>query len=322
MANGIIGLNPDKSRALKERPRPKDPLSIITKVIDALKKKDPEAEETELASHASSHFNVPSEMMPFADSLQAMVQREDRGPVQVAFRPYQEDDYAPVEAARAYAQWGSPDKIVMYDEHFPRGGFDPESDAYSSGRRTLAHEFGHHDDFRRLFGDTEGLKERQQISDALQEHRIRQVDEGAIPEGGMSESRDPETDEFITTVRYQGEPDQLYADAFAGAVQYLQRTHALDPDADIEQVPPHLKLMVDNLLERDIYKNHPINILTHGNTTTIRPTEGGNIIQQAKDALSDASATDIAKGLASMASPFAIPLLYWDKLPKKRRGGD
>jgi|15BtaG_2_1085339.scaffolds.fasta_scaffold01486_3 hypothetical protein len=314
MANGIRGLNPDKPRRL----RPKDPSSIITKVIDALTKKGPEAEETELTSHASSHFNVPSEMMGLADSLQAMVQREDRGPVQVAFRPYQEDDVHTPEAARAYAQRGSPDKIVMYDEYFPRGEFDPESDRYLSGRRTLAHEFGHHDDFRRSFDDREGFEERKQISDALEQYRLT----AEMPEGGFYESRNPKTGEMERVARYQGQPDQLYADAFAGAVQYLQRTHALDPDADIEQVPPHLKLMVDNLLERDIYKNHPINILTHGNTTTIRPTEGGNIIEQAKDALSDASATDIAKGVASIVIPQAIPLLYRDKLLlKKRRGG-
>ena len=303
MANGIRSLNPEESYA---QPPPRN---IIARVIAALRKKnpEPEAEETELPSHASSHFNVPSEMMPFSDSLQAMVAQGDRGPVQVAFRPHQEDDTPTLDEAMAYAQSGSPDKIVMYDEYFPRGEFDPESDRYLSGRQTLAHEFGHHDDFRRdiVPGVTEALEEYRMAADS--------------PEGGFSESRNPETDEWERTIRYQGEPDQLYADAFAGAVQYLQKTHALDPESDIEQVPPHLKLMVDNLLERDIYKNHPINILTRGNTTTIRPTEGGNILEQAKDALSNASTTDVLKGLGSLINPGVAPLLYGDKLKKESR---
>ena len=320
-------MNPDKPR---KRILP-NPLSLIARVGEALKRKKTEPEETELSSYASSHRNVPSEMMPFADSLQAMVRQDTRGPVDVTFRPHREDDYWSPEEATAFAIRGGgdylshsgysdPDKIVMLEESFPTGEFDPQLDTYPSARRVLAHEFGHIDDYRRLFDDREGFEERKQISDALQEHRIRKLDEGEWPEGGFTQGRDPETDEFTFKVRYQDDPQQLYADAFAEGVRYLQRTHALDPESNIEQVPPHLKLMVDNLLERDIYQNHPLNKLRREHTTTIRPTEEGNILERARDAIAD---DPRLRGLASM-HPSVGSLRMANRLAKaltrKRRG--
>ena len=121
----------------------------------------------------------------------------------------------------------------MYKEGYPSSSESLFSDEYDSARQTLAHEFGHHEEFRAPYDDRTFFDQRQ----------------GAI-------------EELLSNPNFtqnQGQDGQVFADAFSEGVRYLQRNHATDAPLSEEDVPAHLKTIVGMLLERPIYEDHPIN---------------------------------------------------------------
>lgn len=198
----------------------------------------------------SLYSGVPEHLVPFADSLQAII-GGDAVPVDFrynrpedSYRAYRHDDprdFGPLlesgqerdtrSRAMGFAVSGEPGEIVMYKE-----SFSPESlfsDEYDSARQVLAHEVGHHKEFRAPFGDKAFYDQRQRAVEELR-----------------SNPNFP---------RYPDQDGQVFADAFSEGVRYLQRNHATDAPLSEEDVPAHLKTIVGMLLERPIYEDHPIN---------------------------------------------------------------
>lgn len=220
MANGITDLGPDRPEQRRQQ------------------------------RERSLYSGVPEHLVPFADSLQAIL-GGDAVPVDFRhnrpedpYRAYRHDDprdFGPMlesdqerdtrRRVLAYAVPGEPGEIVMYKESLPSESLF--SDDYDSARQILAHEFGHHKELRAPFGDKDFFDQRRRAIEELRSN----------PDFTQYPNRD----------------DQVFADAFSEGVRYLQRNHATDAPLSEEDVPAHLKTIVGMLLEQPIYEDHPIN---------------------------------------------------------------